>query len=119
MQPNEIRNIIQQAQVAWIAGDAAGFADLFTEDGEFIVPGDRWVGRESIRKIAAEFAADYSEVDIEIQRLIIDGDQAVVEWHWEDKQTASGEHNKADDAIVVDFRDGQICRWREYIDSQV
>lgn len=118
MQPEAIRTAIEQARDAWMQGDADAFASLFSADGEFIVPGNRWVGREAIRQTIADFAASHVEVNIEIKRIIIEGDRAVVEWSWEERESATARPNKADDAIVVDFQGGQIVRWREYIDSE-
>ncbi|MGK7924067.1 MAG: nuclear transport factor 2 family protein [Spirulina sp.] len=116
MTSEQCRSIIHQAAEAWITGDADTFASLFLPDGEFIVPNNCWVGTAKIKQVAADFAADY-EVKIEIQRIIVDGDRAVVEWHWSDIEKATGKCNQADDAIVVDFKMGKISRWREYIDA--
>jgi uncharacterized protein (TIGR02246 family) len=110
--------IIEQAANAWIQQDPDAFAALFTPDGEFIVPGDRWVGYAAIRKAAASFAVNYSEVKIDIKQIIVEGNQAVVEWHWQDVQKATGKSSSADDAIVVEFQNGKISRWREYIDTR-
>lgn len=118
MEPDSIRSTIQQARDAWITGNAAAFADLFTRDGEFVVPGRVYRGREAIRAAAAEFSQGHSGVAIQLHRLLIDGDRAVVEWRWQDTETATGIQTQADDAIVVEFAAGQISRWREYIDSE-
>jgi uncharacterized protein (TIGR02246 family) len=117
MQPEEIRSTIQQARNAWIEQDAEAFASLFSPDGEFIVPGDRYQGREAIRQVSASFFSAYSVIKIEIKQIIVEGDRAAVEWYWEDRENATGRNNRADDAIVVDFKAGQIVRWREYIDT--
>lgn len=114
----EMRSLIQQAAQAWMAGDADAFASLFVTNGEFIVPGNRWVGQAEICKAAADFASTHSEVKISIRRIITEGNQAVVEWHWQDKENATNRRTQADDAIVIDFKDSQIRRWREYIDTQ-
>ena len=116
MTSEQYRSIIQQAAEAWITGDADTFASLFLPDGEFIVPNNRWVGVAKIRQVIADFAADY-EVKITIRSIIVEGNQAVVEWYWSDKEKATGKCNQAEDAIVVDFRAGKISRWREYIDA--
>lgn len=116
--PESIRSIIHQARDCWIQGDADTFASLFTSDGELIVPGSRWVGRAAIRQAVIDFTAYASNVKIEIHRIIIEGNHAVVEWHWEDTEKATGKRTPADDAIVIDFRGNQIGRWREYIDTQ-
>jgi uncharacterized protein (TIGR02246 family) len=117
MTPEDIRSIIDRAAKAWMNGDAELFASLFLPDGEFIVPGNRWVGREQIRQVLADFASNVAEVKIEIQRIIIDGNLAVVEWHWQEQSKETGKIERAEDAIVVDFKDGSIERWREYIDK--
>lgn len=113
-----IRAKIDQAKESWVRGDAAAFAALFTDQGELIVPGDRWSGPAAIRQIAADFAANSTNVTIKIQRVLIEGNQALVEWHWEDTERSTGKRNRADDAIVIDFTGDRINRWREYIDSQ-
>lgn len=113
-----IRASIHRAKESWIQGDAAVFAALFTAQGEFIVPGNRWIGPNAIRQAATDFAASSSNVAIEIRRVLIAGNQALVEWHWEDTEKSTGKRNRADDAIVIDFIGGSISRWREYIDTQ-
>lgn len=126
--PAQIRAIVRQARDSWVNGNADAFAALFTSDGELIVPGQKWVGREAIRKAAADFATYASNVKIDIRQIIIEGDaeggslrdrRAAVEWYWEDTEKASGRRNRADDAIMADFVAGKIKRWREYIDEKV
>ncbi|ELR96670.1 nuclear transport factor 2 family protein [Gloeocapsa sp. PCC 73106] len=116
--PDLIRSIVHQAKDCWIQGTADTFAALFTSDGELIVPGYRWVGQEAIQQAVNDFTTSVSNVTIEIHRIMIEGNHAVVEWRWEDTQKATGKRTPADDAIVIDFRGNQIERWREYIDTQ-
>jgi uncharacterized protein (TIGR02246 family) len=130
MQPAEIRAIIEQAATAWIQADANAFADLFTADGEFIVPGRRWVGQAAIRQVVVDFTATAADVSIEITQIVVGSDaiqadrqtdktdRAFVEWHWENTVTATRQRQSADDAIAIDFHHGRISRWREYIDTQ-
>lgn len=118
MNQEDIRVLIEKARDAWVAQDADALAQLFTSDGELIVPGKRWQGQEKIREEVTQFAQQSSNVKIDIQRIIIEGSQAVVEWYYEDTEKASGNRNKADDVIVVDFKEGRISRWREYIDTK-
>lgn len=114
----EIRTLIKQARDAWVARDAEALAQLFTLDGELIVPGQRWQGQAKIREEVTRFAQQYSDVKIDIKRIIIEDNQAAVEWGYEDTEKATNFHNKADDVIVVDFKDGRISRWREYFDTK-
>lgn len=118
MTPEAVRSLIERAANSWIKGDAKAFAALFASDGEFVVPGQKMVGAVAIEKIAADFAKSHAQVNIKIQRVIIDRQKAVVEWQWEDVENSTGKRSQADDAIVVDFVDGRIKRWREYIDSE-
>jgi uncharacterized protein (TIGR02246 family) len=113
-----VQSLVERAATSWSKGDAKAFAALFMPDGEFVVPGQRVVGIEAIEKVASAFAKSHAHVNIKIQRVIVDRHQAVVEWQWEDTENSTGKQTQADDAIVIDFVDGRIKRWREYIDSQ-
>lgn len=118
MQPGDMRALIEKARDAWVNRDANTLAQLFTPDGELIVPGQRWQGQAQIRQEINHFAQQYSDVKIVIRRIIFADSQAVVEWYYEDTEKATGHRNKADDAIVIDFKDGRISRWREYFDTR-
>lgn len=117
-EPQAIRAIIEQAKTAWIDRDADALAQLFTADGELIVPGQRWQGRARIRAEVANYAQKYRDVSIMISQVMIEGERAAVEWHYEDTERATGKRNKADDVIMIDFKAGQIGRWREYFDTE-
>ena len=117
MTAGEMRSLIERAAESWTKGNAKAFAALFTPEGEFVVPGQKWVGVAAIEKVAAEFAQSNAQVKITIHRIIIEQQQAVVEWQWHETDN-NGKQTQADDAIVVDFVDGKIKRWREYIDSK-
>lgn len=117
MKQEDIRTLIKQAREAWVARDADALTQLFTPDGELIVPGQRWRGQAKIREEVTRFTQQYSDVKIDIRRIIIEDNQAAVEWYYEDTEKATGFRNKVDDVIVVDFKDGRISRWREYFDS--
>lgn len=117
MKQEEIRTLIEKARDAWVAQNADAIAQLFTPDGELIVPGQKWQGQARIRQEVSRFAQQYSNVKIEIRRIIFKDNQAVVEWYYEDTEKATGRRNKADDVIVIDFKNGRISRWREYFDT--
>ncbi|NDJ24180.1 SgcJ/EcaC family oxidoreductase [Nostoc sp. B(2019)] len=118
MNQEDILTLINKAKEAWIAQDADALAQMFTPDGEIIVPGKKWQGRARIREEITHFAQQYSDVKIDIKRIIVEKNQAAVEWYYEDIHKATGRRNKADDVIVVDFKDGLISRWREYFDTE-
>lgn len=113
----DIKSLIEQAKDAWVACDADALAQLFTLDGELIVPGQRWQGQERIREEISKFARQYTDVSIAIQRILVDGNQAAVEWHYEDTEKATGKRSQSDDAIVIEVQNGRISYWREYFDT--
>lgn len=102
-----------------MSGNADSFTALFTPDGKFIVPGKQWSGLAEIRAAFTSFSEQHSDVKIEIRRIIVEDDQAVVEWTWEDTEVVTQQHNKAEDLIAIDFSSGKIYRWREYIDTKI
>jgi uncharacterized protein (TIGR02246 family) len=118
MQRDQIQSLIQKARDAWMRLDAEAWANLFIEQGELVVPGDRWLGRAALRKAVVDYGAAYTNVKIEIRRVLIEDNQALVEWYWQAQEKATGRIDKADDAIVVDVQDQRIARWREYIDTK-
>ncbi|MBD2778338.1 nuclear transport factor 2 family protein [Iningainema tapete] len=117
MKQEEMRMIIEKARDAWIAQDANAITQLFTPNGELIVPGQKWQGQERIRQEVTNFALANYQVKIEIRRIIFAENQAAVEWYYEDTDKASGRRNQADDVIMIDFQNGYISRWREYFDT--
>lgn len=115
--PEQIRAIIQQARDAWVNGDAIAFANLFTADGELIVPGQRWQGRPAITLETANFLNQFT-VAIEIQATLVEGNQAALMWSWQETAKDSQQTHRAEDVIWIEFEADHIRRWREYIDDQ-
>jgi uncharacterized protein (TIGR02246 family) len=113
----DIRSLIILAKDAWVAGDVEALAHLFTVDAQLIVPGERWQGQAKIREEVANFVRLYTDVKITIHRIIIEGNLAAVEWHYEDTEKATGKRSQADDAIVIEVQNGRISYWREYFDT--
>ncbi|MDF5733011.1 MAG: nuclear transport factor 2 family protein [Rhizonema sp. PD38] len=118
MRQQDVQSLIEKAREAWIAQDADALTQMFTPDGELIVPGKTWLGQKRIREEVTHFAQQYKDVKIDIQRIIIDHNQATVQWHYNDTEKNTGRRNQADDVIIVDFKDSRISRWREYFDTK-
>jgi uncharacterized protein (TIGR02246 family) len=127
MQAQQVRNIIEQAANAWMRLDPDAFASLFTPDGEIVGLNSHMVGQAAIRQFVIDFSTIASDVSIKISQILIahpsmdnsEVDRAVVEWHWESIEKSTGWQYLADDAIIINFRDGRISRWREYADSNI
>jgi uncharacterized protein (TIGR02246 family) len=117
MTPESIRLVIQKAADSWATGNVEEFASLFRSNGEFITPGHRSVGFEEIQKTFKAFYETHHQVNIQIINILVENEKAAVEWIWQDVDKITGKRSQADDVIVVDFYDGKIYRWREYIDA--
>jgi len=116
--PQQADAIVHQAKAAWLQGDAAAFARLFTPTGKFMVPGRSWQGQGAILDAFQKFNACYKVQSITIHNLVLQGDHAFLEWLWEEQALDSGQISTAEDAIAIDFQGNLIQRWREYIDSE-
>jgi uncharacterized protein (TIGR02246 family) len=117
MTPAEVQSIIHSARDAWLTSNASQFANLFAENGVFIVPGKRWIGAAAICDAVSDYVAQNSVIRIDVDQILVDGDRAMVEWHWVDQNHDTGDIRHASDAIAIDFEHAKITRWREYIDS--
>lgn len=115
---HHVQSLIEKARGAWIARDIDALTALFSGNAEFIVPGQRLQGKSSIREELKKFVDRYSDVNITIKRVVTDGNQAAIEWHYEDIQKATGQHSATDDVIIIEVDQGRICYWREYFDTE-
>jgi uncharacterized protein (TIGR02246 family) len=114
MRPETIRAIIQQAAHACMTKNAQAFAALFAVNSEIILPGHHLIGKAAIQKITADYLCTLIDIKINIKRILVEGDQALVEWSWEDCNKHTGQKHFRENAIVLDFKYGLIFRWREY-----
>lgn len=112
-----VDQIILTAQNAWLTGDADRFAGLFDQIGEFVVPGNRWVGQGNIRDAFQEYADAYEVMNIEVTQTIQEGERALVQWTWTDRERGTESLSQAEDAVVIETQAGRIIRWREYTDT--
>ncbi|HEY9764407.1 MAG TPA: nuclear transport factor 2 family protein [Trichocoleus sp.] len=112
-----VDEIILAAQNAWLSGDADRFAGLFDQIGQFVVPGNEWVGQGNIRDAFQEYIDAYEVINIEVTQIIQEGDRAFVEWRWSDRERGTSNVSQAEDAVVIETQAGRIIRWREYTDT--
>ena len=114
MRPEIIRAIVQQAAHACMTKNAQAFAALFAVNAEILLPGHHLIGKAAIQKITADYLCTLVDINIKIHRIIVEENQALVEWCWEDRKQMTGEKKSRNNAIVLDFKSGLIYRWREY-----
>jgi len=117
MKREEIQALVQRQADAWQGGDIEAIVADFDEAGALITPGGAWVGHAAIRQAAIAFWATVQTVQVEIKRLLVDGDQGAIEWRWTEVRRADGQAHTADDAIIFTVKNGKIVYWREYFDT--
>ena len=112
----EIRTLVHVQAAAWAAGDADAIAGAFSDPCEFIAPGLWLTHPHEIRRAAEDHRARHSDVRVEVERIISQGDSAAVEWTWTETDKETGATALVHDAIVLRVARGKLVYWREYID---
>lgn len=112
----DVRKVFEQVIQAWETPDPDLLAEVYAENGAFSIPGETFTGPEAIRELAVAYTAEH-EIKVDLKRIIVVGDFAFAEWVWNDTDKSTGETSQFDEAIVVDFEDGKVLNWREYIDA--
>lgn len=108
---------VEQARRAWLEGDGPAFVSLFTADGLFSVPGQKWQGSTAILDAFQSFMATHAVREITIRNLVQQDDLLMLEWTWVEVERQTGKVSRADDAIAIDLAGAKVQRWREYIDT--
>ena len=80
-------------------------------------PTGRINGTAQLRQNNARYFQEYTAIQVELTRLIVDGEQGALEWTWSETRVADGLRRSVEDAIVFVIRDRKIVYWREYFDT--
>lgn len=116
---DQVRLLVERQARAWENEDYDAITADFALDGWFISPGGRWQGHAQIVAAARAFFAVSHQVQINITRVIFDGERAGgCEWIWQETRRSDGKILRAEDAIIFELNaDGKISYWREYFDT--
>lgn len=118
MTRDEVWAFLRSRALAWQEGDMAAIAAGYAPDVVLIAPGGvRLEGLAALRENNARYFAEYTDIRVELKRVILDGDQGALEWTWSETRRADGRRRSVDDAIVFVLRDGKIVYWAEYFDT--
>ncbi|HEV8451714.1 MAG TPA: nuclear transport factor 2 family protein [Gaiellales bacterium] len=104
---------------AWLRDDAAGVAALFADDGGYESPffTETQFGREAIEATVRGGMDEIRGLRIPIKHLAGEGDVAICEASFLCEQTSGKGRLDFEFAMVVETRDGEITRLREYFDT--
>jgi limonene-1,2-epoxide hydrolase len=108
---------VQQVIDAWRQLDIEGVLECLTDDIEYhYLVGQRpLVGKEWVRRFLVKFGHGQSDIKWRIANHASNGDLLMIEGI-DDYIDAGGNHIRTPYMGVFEFRDGKICRWRDYVD---
>jgi ketosteroid isomerase-like protein len=107
----------------WDVGDAAGWSELFTEDGVFVVaavgrkPEQRIVGRSSLEEMCRNFTAKITGLHLlHLPELTVEADRASSRLHFEFRSVRRDIPNYSQDTSMSGYYDTtyrrEDNRWR-------
>ncbi len=111
-----IKQIVERQAQAWEMANSEQIIADFSEDSLFIIPGNTFRGKRQIKEAAERYFSEFTETKVTIKRIIVNGNEAAVEWTWREKNKV-GEISQAEDVIIFELKDGKIKYWREYIEQ--
>jgi uncharacterized protein len=123
--PTTTRDTVEELFARIAAGDLDGAGGLFADEVDWDIPGATeivpWIGR---RRTGAEAAAFYATLDdhlerdvFEVERLFVDGDEAVAVGHLRSIVRAGGGLIETPFAIRITVTGGKITRYLILEDS--
>jgi uncharacterized protein len=106
-------------------GDVEGIKELFADDIDWWAPGTvlPWAGRRSRRSEVPEFfrvlesACVPAETRVEVENVLIDGEDAVVFGTYHRMFAKNGRSFDTPEAVHIRVVDGRIIRWHLYGDT--
>ena len=102
----------------WKTLDIEGVLDHLTDDIEYhYIVGERpLIGKAWVRRFLQKFGAGQKDIRWRIVNYASNGDKLLVEGV-DDYIDATGVRVRTPYMGSFEFRDGKICRWRDYVDT--
>jgi uncharacterized protein (TIGR02246 family) len=114
MTKSEVHQLLMRRARAWRDEDLDAIMTDYAPDVVHVSPYGRRGGAAAMREANVRYLAEYTAFDVQLSRLVVDGDEGALEWTWSETRRADGRRRSVDDAIVFVLRDGKIAYWREY-----
>lgn len=111
---------VQQVIDAWKQLDVDAVLECLTDDVEYhYLVGQRpLVGKDWVRRFLSKFGHGQKDIKWRIVNHASNGNLLMVEGI-DDYIDADGNHIRTPYMGVFEFRDGKICRWRDYVDTSL
>ena len=117
MTRDELHAFLLKRGHAWTEKDLDAIMADYAPDIVYISPFGRIGSLAQLRENNERYLAAYTDIRVDLTRLIVDGDQGALEWTWSETRVADGVRHSVDDAIVFVIRRRKIVYWREYFDT--
>jgi ketosteroid isomerase-like protein len=117
MTRDELHAFLLRRARYWSEKNIDGIMADYHPDVDYIFPMGRFKGTEQLWINNQRYLEEYTDIDVNLTRLIVDGEQGALEWTWSETRVADGKRRSVDDAIVFVIRDRKIVYWREYFDT--
>jgi ketosteroid isomerase-like protein len=122
--PHGTAETVQEFFTLFGSGDRPGMLALFAADAEVVVAGSPtvpWVGRhstsEAIDAMFSAFAEKVKTVLFDIDRILVDGDNAIVLGNFAHEVPATGKTFRSAFALHIVVGEGKILRYEMFEDS--
>ena len=116
----DVRDWAYRYARAWETRDAEAAAALFTEDATYRSSPfeEPYRGRDGVRRYWSEVTSTQENVEVAIGRMLVDGNQALVEW-WTQMENG-GTPVTLPGSLLLDFDDSGLCQaLREYWNLEI
>ena len=95
MSKSDLTNFATRYAAAWSGKDPVKFAAFYDANGSLIVNGVASVGREAITATARAYMAAFPDMNVRLDSLRQDKNQAIFHWTWTGTNTGPGGTGKA------------------------
>lgn len=114
MNQETIKDLITQAVNACQNKNASVFASLFTSEAIMILTnGKSLKSKEVIYQVTEQYFAQLKSITIKIEKIQIEKQQALVEWHWQNDSLENKETKLSHNLIRLEFTGNLINFWQE------
>lgn len=119
MTHDELRAFLLGRAHAWRERDLDAIMAGYHPDVELIAPTGRCRGTEQLRKNNARYLEEFTDIEIDLTRVVLDadGETGALEWTWSETRISDGKLRSVEDAIVFIIRDNKVVYWHEYFDT--
>ncbi len=107
---DQISEIVRRQAKAWSEQNSQAIANDFAEDAVFIAAGSKFQGKLEIKRVAEDYFQQFEHISVEIKRIIADGNQGAVEWHWQEQNRQTRTKGYAEDAIILEMNYSNLLR---------